>query len=605
MKKQPLLYAVILLLIPAFMLAQSSAGDIAFVGYNADGNDGFAFVTLVEISNNQDIYFTDDDWINNNSSYEFSGGEGVVKFTTNQQIDAGTVIKIEDINGTINVSPNYGTASETDAGYDLNASDEVLYAYTGSHSNPTFLTAFANDDFSVNSGGLQSTGLTDGTDAWKGSDYSMTDDDVLVYDGCISCYSSMNDFLPLLVDGNNWISEDGSGDQHNNSTAPDFPGDVTGDFSILSEYYGVFFNEIRADDDGTDDKEFIELVGHENMNITGFYIEHYNGDLSQDGIEFTHEIGEFTIPDDGYTDDEGNAIGYFLTAESGSGISDSDEDLAGSLQNGPDGLILYDGCGNILDAVAWEGTGDLDSDDPGTVSTSSSQDDFSFLAVSPDDDNTDKSLSVGNSVYNSGGSDWSLQSSTPGSLNSNQTSGNVDLPIELLSFNARVQASGVLLTWVTASETNNDYFELERSAKGKTFTTLSKIQAQGNSNQTQVYRYMDNAFEDQIIYYRLCQTDFDGTTRTLKTIEIQPEGAAPDLDADMISDNTVNIKGIRGNKLGISIYDLAGRLVYSKGIQPGSGSYHFKLPRILEKNRLFVFRVNDRYQQKTIKIIKQ
>ena len=40
----------------------STSGDIAFVGFNADGNDDLAFVTFVNIGAGETIYFTDNEW---------------------------------------------------------------------------------------------------------------------------------------------------------------------------------------------------------------------------------------------------------------------------------------------------------------------------------------------------------------------------------------------------------------------------------------------------------------------------------------------------------------------------------------------------------------
>jgi len=58
--------AVNLLFCLSFGWGQSSAGDIAFTAYNADGNDDFAFVTLVAISSGAIIYFTDNEWDGDN-----------------------------------------------------------------------------------------------------------------------------------------------------------------------------------------------------------------------------------------------------------------------------------------------------------------------------------------------------------------------------------------------------------------------------------------------------------------------------------------------------------------------------------------------------------
>jgi len=99
------------------------------------------------------------------------------------------------------------------------------------------------------------------------------------------------------------------------------------------------------------------------------------------------------------------------------------------------------------------------------------------------------------------------------------------LPIELVEFKGDVQQNdGVALQWVTSSETNNDYFSLERSYDGNDFDVIAKIDGAGNSLELLKYRYTDkDAFindTQQWVYYRLKQTDFDGTFAYSKTIAI-------------------------------------------------------------------------------------
>lgn len=86
------------------------------------------------------------------------------------------------------------------------------------------------------------------------------------------------------------------------------------------------------------------------------------------------------------------------------------------------------------------------------------------------------------------------------------------LPITLLSFDARCDNSKVNITWATASQINNDYFTIERTADGVTFETIGIVDGApgGNSSQTLYYSFADAEPLREINYYRLKQTDFDG-----------------------------------------------------------------------------------------------
>lgn len=83
------------------------------------------------------------------------------------------------------------------------------------------------------------------------------------------------------------------------------------------------------------------------------------------------------------------------------------------------------------------------------------------------------------------------------------------LPISLLYFDARKVDDIVRLGWATASETNNDYFAVERSTNGKGFHQLGIVDGAGNSTDTRVYSYTDFIPYSEN-YYRLSQHDYDG-----------------------------------------------------------------------------------------------
>ena len=95
------------------------------------------------------------------------------------------------------------------------------------------------------------------------------------------------------------------------------------------------------------------------------------------------------------------------------------------------------------------------------------------------------------------------------------------LPVSLLSFNAQcVAGSGVELKWQTASEINNDYFTIERSYDAENFTEIGVVYGAGNSNRLLDYSLVDyEVFEEtKTIYYRLRQTDFDGTEEVFNVV---------------------------------------------------------------------------------------
>lgn len=90
----------------------------------------------------------------------------------------------------------------------------------------------------------------------------------------------------------------------------------------------------------------------------------------------------------------------------------------------------------------------------------------------------------------------------------------VPLPVELVEFVAQANNGAALLTWRTASEKNNDRFEIERSVDGRTFTHIGQVGSrQGTSSQPQAYAFTDagGAQAGPLVYYRLRQVDTDRT----------------------------------------------------------------------------------------------
>lgn len=86
------------------------------------------------------------------------------------------------------------------------------------------------------------------------------------------------------------------------------------------------------------------------------------------------------------------------------------------------------------------------------------------------------------------------------------------LPIELLDFRVEKNAThGADIKWRTTSEKNNDYFTIERSRDGHTFEDLVRIKGAGTSTDVLNYTVTDTEPYNGISYYRLKQTDFDGS----------------------------------------------------------------------------------------------
>ena len=138
------------------------------------------------------------------------------------------------------------------------------------------------------------------------------------------------------------------------------------------------------------------------------------------------------------------------------------------------------------------------------------------------------------------------------------------IPIELTHFTARTYANLVELAWLTASETNNKGFQIERSEDGFYFSSIDFVKSKGDSKGFTMYKIIDNsALTGVNYYYRLRQMDLDGTESMSKVIGVKTSAEGKIYFAPNPANNLLTVH-FAGEKATIQIYDLLGRLVLSK-----------------------------------------
>lgn len=149
-------------------------------------------------------------------------------------------------------------------------------------------------------------------------------------------------------------------------------------------------------------------------------------------------------------------------------------------------------------------------------------------------------------------------------------SGVLVLPIELISFNASAENEKVLLEWQTASESNTDYFEVERS--GSPFETIGKIKAAGNSSVTKKYTFADEKPKEGIAYYRLKEINLNGKFIYSNVIAVEYKSTTPQLFIypDPASDGYIyfSIKTPIKENISFLLCNSIGKIVCSKTITP-------------------------------------
>lgn len=157
------------------------------------------------------------------------------------------------------------------------------------------------------------------------------------------------------------------------------------------------------------------------------------------------------------------------------------------------------------------------------------------------------------------------------------TSGCSALPISFSYFNAeKLFDNKVNLKWKTSTEVNSNYFSIERTVNGVDFEEIAQIKSTGSSKNNSTYYYQDQIINENIIYYRLKEIDFDGSymysdivsiegiksKNIVKNIFPNPSSSNVKIDFNAISDGILNYQ----------IVNYVGQIVSEKEIHVSSGN---------------------------------
>ncbi|QHL87062.1 T9SS type A sorting domain-containing protein [Nibribacter ruber] len=146
------------------------------------------------------------------------------------------------------------------------------------------------------------------------------------------------------------------------------------------------------------------------------------------------------------------------------------------------------------------------------------------------------------------------------------------LPVELALFEGISRGNRVELKWTTATEINNDRFEVERSMDGKEFSVIGTVHGAGTSNTLQTYSFSDMEASEGTVYYRLNQIDFDGSHEYSKVIAVQHaragnQGMSVKLYPNPIADGILTLKmerlPINNAPVQVQLRDMSGKVMYA------------------------------------------
>jgi hypothetical protein len=150
------------------------------------------------------------------------------------------------------------------------------------------------------------------------------------------------------------------------------------------------------------------------------------------------------------------------------------------------------------------------------------------------------------------------------------------LPVELIQFEGECLGTGVSISWTTASETNNDFFTLQKSENGIDFQTLAIINGNGNSSIMHHYTYTDNFPFSSGTYYRLVQTDYNGHYELFPPVYAKTcsgEGSDINIYSHGSEEFTLLISSASTEDYLLTVYSATGQIIMKKVLSLQAGAY--------------------------------
>jgi hypothetical protein len=178
------------------------------------------------------------------------------------------------------------------------------------------------------------------------------------------------------------------------------------------------------------------------------------------------------------------------------------------------------------------------------------------------------------------------------------------LPITWLSFEGYKANSNILLNWKTASEINNDYFEVQRSVDGLSFTAIGKVKGSGNSNEIRSYSFTDQNIYHGTSYYKIKQVDYDGASKFSGTISVNYDESSDEifsLQTNMINTTlTAIINSSYQNSCYMEIKDVLGKTINSQPLNVSKGYNTFQYNISSYKSGVYFIILKDKSNQNVI-----
>jgi hypothetical protein len=155
------------------------------------------------------------------------------------------------------------------------------------------------------------------------------------------------------------------------------------------------------------------------------------------------------------------------------------------------------------------------------------------------------------------------------------------LPVTFQSFFVKRQSANIQLTWVTSEEVNNRYYAIEKSTDARSWKEIAIVLGAGTTTLTSSYNYTDKNVTDAVVYYRIRQTDMNGSIHysSIRTVRNENQSAC-NIYASSRQTITVDLNSDVKENVTVQVVNMNGQIIKRQNFNQASYRLTLNMPNL-------------------------